>query len=109
MSTTTVNSVCPYCGVGCGIVLHVEANKLVKVAGDKRHPTNFGRLCTKGSTSWQAVAAPGRLSHPQLRAARGAALEQRDMDGAIRETARRLRAIIDAHGPDAFSFYISGQ
>lgn len=50
MTKKTVKSVCPYCGVGCGIVMEVADNKIVKVAGDKGHPTNFGRLCTKGSS-----------------------------------------------------------
>ena len=57
----TVRSVCPYCGVGCGIVMQVEDNLIVKVSGDKQHPSNFGRLCTKGTTCGQAVANSGRM------------------------------------------------
>ena len=49
MANQRVRSVCPYCGVGCGIVMHVEHNRVVKVTGDQAHPTNAGRLCTKGS------------------------------------------------------------
>ena len=46
MANQSIRSVCPYCGVGCGIVMQVENNKVVKVIGDKAHPTNFGRLCS---------------------------------------------------------------
>ncbi len=53
-----VRTVCPYCGVGCGMKLHVAGDRVVKVEGDKDHPTNFGRLCTKGATS--AGRDPGR-------------------------------------------------
>ncbi|HEY0793580.1 MAG TPA: hypothetical protein VGD78_21140, partial [Chthoniobacterales bacterium] len=45
----SVHSVCPYCGVGCGMILHVEDNRIVKVEGDKNHPANYGKLCSKGA------------------------------------------------------------
>jgi sulfite reductase (NADPH) flavoprotein alpha-component len=54
---SSVKSVCPYCGVGCGMILQVENGRITKVVGDKDHPANFGRLCTKGLTSAQAIAA----------------------------------------------------
>ena len=53
----TVNTVCGYCGVGCGMVLHLETPTgstlpmITKSTGQLDHPTNFGRLCTKGSTT----------------------------------------------------------
>ena len=61
MTATPVKSVCPYCGVGCGMVLHVEEGEVVKVSGDADHPTNFGRLCTKGSSAHVALRRSGRL------------------------------------------------
>jgi len=109
MTTEQIKSVCPYCGVGCGIVLEVSGGRIRKTTGDKQHPVNRGRLCTKGSTCAQAIAESGRLEHAFLRPARGAALRQLAMDEAIRETAGRLRTILDAHGPDALAFYVSGQ
>ncbi|EIC29034.1 sulfite reductase subunit alpha [Methylomicrobium album] len=109
MTTSQIKSVCPYCGVGCGIVMDVRDGKVVKVAGDKRHPSNFGRLCTKGNTCIQAIAESGRLEHAYLRDERRQEPARVAVDHAIRETARRLRAILDAHGPDALSFYVSGQ
>ncbi|MDX6916134.1 sulfite reductase subunit alpha [Pectobacterium carotovorum] len=108
-SSTCVKSVCPYCGVGCGVVMEVKDNRVIKVSGDKTHPTNFGRLCTKGNTSGQALAESGRLEHAYLRMDRQHESVRVDVNKAIKETARRLRTIIDTHGPDAVSLYVSGQ
>jgi sulfite reductase (NADPH) flavoprotein alpha-component len=112
---TQVKSVCPYCGVGCGIVMEVEepsenkVQRVIKVYGDKQHPTNFGRLCTKGNTCIQAIAESGRLDYAYVRPARGQESVRTGMEAAIKETARRLRIILDEHGPDAIALYVSGQ
>ncbi|MDI6102609.1 molybdopterin-dependent oxidoreductase [Actinoplanes sp. NEAU-A12] len=111
---TGVRTVCGYCGVGCGLVLDVARQddgrlKVVKASGDRDHPANAGRLCTKGATSVDLLSAPGRLDTALIRANRGASFEKAGVDAAISETARRLRAIIDEHGPDSFAMYVSGQ
>jgi sulfite reductase (NADPH) flavoprotein alpha-component len=95
--------------VGCGIVLQVENNLIVKVSGDKQHPANFGRLCTKGSTCGQAVANAGRMEHAFVRQERKRDPVRVPIDEAISATALRLRSIIDTHGPDAVALYVSGQ
>ncbi|MFC9842788.1 molybdopterin-dependent oxidoreductase [Streptomyces sp. NPDC060223] len=82
---------------------------VLKASGDKAHPANFGRLCTKGATTADMLAAPGRLTTALVRAERGAEAAAAPLNAAIAETARRLRAVIDEHGPDAFAFYVSGQ
>ncbi|WP_241075166.1 molybdopterin-dependent oxidoreductase, partial [Achromobacter insuavis] len=105
----TVDTVCPYCGVGCGMTLHVEREQVVKITGNREHPSNFGRLCTKGSSAHIALRQSGRLEHAYVRARRGQDLAPRPMAETLRDTAGRLRAIIDAHGPDAVSLYVSGQ
>ncbi|MFG5862335.1 sulfite reductase subunit alpha [Metapseudomonas sp. CR1201] len=109
MANKTVRSVCPYCGVGCGIVMEVADNRVVKVSGDKSHPTNFGRLCTKGNTCAQPLTDSGRMEHAYLRHERSRDPVRSGIDQAIDDTARRLRELLDAHGPDAISFYVSGQ
>lgn len=106
---SSVKTVCPYCGVGCGMILQVENGRIAKVQGDKDHPTNFGRLCAKGLTSAQAIANSGRMENAYLRRQRNGEQAPAAIDVAISETARRLRAILDAHGPDAIAFYVSGQ
>jgi sulfite reductase (NADPH) flavoprotein alpha-component len=105
----TVASVCPYCGVGCGLLLETDGKKILKVSGDQNHPTNFGRLCTKGSTSALALRDSGRMESAFVRGERGRDPVQVGMDAAITASAKRLRGIIDQHGPDAVALYVSGQ
>ncbi|WP_405392132.1 bifunctional nitrate reductase/sulfite reductase flavoprotein subunit alpha [Streptomyces sp. NBC_01102] len=111
---TQVRTVCSYCGVGCGIVLDLGMGPdgrrtVLRASGDKAHPANRGRLCTKGATSAEMLAAPGRLSTALVRADRSEEPAPLGMDAAVKETARRLRAIVDEHGPDALALYVSGQ
>ncbi|WP_425247115.1 molybdopterin-dependent oxidoreductase [Streptomyces sp. NEAU-NA10] len=82
---------------------------VLKASGDKEHPANLGRLCTKGATTAEMLAAPGRLTTALVRADRGEEPEPVPVDTAVAETARRLRAIVDEHGPDAVALYVSGQ
>ncbi|MFJ1788448.1 molybdopterin-dependent oxidoreductase [Streptomyces anulatus] len=112
--TDRVRTVCSYCGVGCGIVLDIAAGPdgrrtVVKATGDKEHPSNAGRLCTKGATGADLLAAPGRLTTALARPDRSEEPAPLGRDAAIAETARRLRSVLDAHGPDAVALYVSGQ
>ncbi|WP_405561461.1 bifunctional nitrate reductase/sulfite reductase flavoprotein subunit alpha [Streptomyces canus] len=109
-----VRTVCSYCGVGCGLVLDIGTGPdgrrtVLKASGDKEHPANFGKLCTKGATTADLLAAPGRLATALVRPERGEEPVPESVGAAITETARRLREIIDEHGPDAVSLYVSGQ
>ncbi|MFI1159980.1 molybdopterin-dependent oxidoreductase [Streptomyces sioyaensis] len=113
-SISQVRTACTYCGVGCGVVLDVATDgdgrrTVRKAAGDKAHPANAGRLCTKGATSAELFTAPGRLSTALVRADRGDEPVAEAMDTAVKQTAARLREIIDEHGPDALALYVSGQ
>ncbi|MFJ8251983.1 molybdopterin-dependent oxidoreductase [Streptomyces sp. NPDC094466] len=113
-ATDRVRTVCSYCGVGCGIVLDLAAGPdgrrtVVKASGDKEHPSNAGRLCTKGATGADLLAAPGRLTTALARPDRSEQPAPLGRDAAIAETARRLRSVLDAHGPDAVALYVSGQ
>ena len=83
------------------MTLHVEREQVVKITGNREHPSNFGRLCTKGSSAHIALRQSGRLEHAYVRAGRGQDPAPRPIADTLRDTARRLRAIIDAHGPDA--------
>ncbi|HEX7876349.1 MAG TPA: bifunctional nitrate reductase/sulfite reductase flavoprotein subunit alpha [Sphingobium sp.] len=109
MTKKTVKSVCPYCGVGCGIVMEVADNRIVKVTGDKTHPTNFGRLCTKGSSCNVPVTGAGRADKAYARIPGTSDQGAIPMADAITRTAQGLRTIIDRDGPDAVSLYVSGQ
>lgn len=83
---------------------------IARVSGDKLHPTNSGRLCTKGATHAEMMAATdGRLTTALLRPSRDADPMAVDVDDALAEAGARLRAIRDEHGPDAVALYVSGQ
>ena len=104
-----VRTVCPYCGVGCGMILHVENDRIARVSGDKNHPANFGKLCTKGVTCAEALTAKDRLTSAFMRENRGAEMKKVSTGAAITESAARFKKIIAQHGPDAVAFYVSGQ
>jgi assimilatory nitrate reductase catalytic subunit len=106
-------STCPYCGVGCGVIIRSAGDQVLDVRGDPQHPANLGRLCTKGSTlhltAAPHVAAQTRLLHPALRDVRGAAPRRIGWDDAQATLAARLADTVQAHGPDAVGLYVSGQ
>ena len=106
-------STCPYCGVGCGVVIESDGAQITGVRGDPDHPANFGRLCTKGSTlhltAAPAVTLHQRLLHPLRRPARGAPPVRVGWDEANAAIAAHLHRIIEQHGADAVGVYGSGQ
>ncbi len=110
---TDTRSTCPYCGVGCGVIIESEGTRITGVRGDPDHPANVGRLCSKGQTlhltAADSVARQTRLLHPMQRPARGAAPVRTSWDEALNLAARRFNGAIATHGPDAVGFYISGQ
>ena len=61
-----VNSVCPYCGVGCQLTYHIKNNKLLYVTG-RDGPANQNRLCVKGRFGFDYVSNPQRLTKPMIR------------------------------------------
>jgi len=102
-------TLCPYCGVGCGLLARAEGGRLLAVEGDPRHPVNRGRTCPKPLELASAVHARDRAVAPLLRASRDERFHEARWDEAMPELARRLSAIVAEHGPDAVAFYISGQ
>jgi assimilatory nitrate reductase catalytic subunit len=111
--TQITKSTCPYCGTGCGVLIHHDAGHITGVEGDPSHPANFGRLCTKGATLHLTTTRTGRALYPtrfvrDAAGTRGAA-ERIGWDAALAEAAERFAAIIERHGPDAVAFYVSGQ
>jgi len=68
-----VPTVCPFCGVGCGLVLGVEAGRVTDVRRQAAHPASHGQLCAKGWNAEKFLRDPARLTIPLVR--RGARLE----------------------------------
>lgn len=105
----SVKSACCYCGVGCGVVIDAEADRIVGVRGDPEHPANHGRLCTKGQTLHLTGGRTGRLLRPEVRMGRGEPRRRASWDATLDHLAERFARIIREHGPDAVAFYLSGQ
>ncbi|MEX2286275.1 MAG: formate dehydrogenase subunit alpha [Planctomycetaceae bacterium] len=63
---TAVDSVCPYCGVGCAITFFAQQNQIVYAEG-RESPVNHGRLCVKGRYGWDYAGHPQRLTKPLIR------------------------------------------
>jgi len=110
---TETRSTCPYCGVGCGVIIRSEGDRITGVRGDPDHPANAGRLCSKGSTlhltASKPVARQTRLLLPMRRQHRGAQPQPLSWDDALNLASEAFAQIIGEHGPDAVGFYISGQ
>jgi assimilatory nitrate reductase catalytic subunit len=106
-------TVCPYCGVGCGVIVETQGEEIVAVRGDPAHPANFGRLCTKGSTlhlTARPLLTPQvRALVPELRMRRDAPRAPTDWQTALDFVAQRIAECVRAHGPDSIGLYISGQ
>ncbi|MBL8830908.1 MAG: molybdopterin-dependent oxidoreductase [Rhodospirillales bacterium] len=98
-----VRTTCPYCGVGCGIVATPDGKGGAALAGDRAHPANFGRLCSKGSALDETLSLDGRLLHPEIDGRRAGWGEALDL------VATRFADVINRRGPDAVAFYVSGQ
>ncbi len=103
--SNAVRTTCPYCGVGCGVIVQANENDSSgwSVCGDPDHPANRGRLCSKGLALGATMGDEDRVLHPSL------AGRQVSWDTALDHTADTLRRLVDAHGPDSVAFYVSGQ
>ena len=96
--TTETRSVCPYCAVGCGTIIHTLGDKaknvtpaVVHVEGDPDHPTNRGTLCPKGSTLRDDINNPTRITVPKVRRPGSDRWEEISWDEAIGKIARHIK------------------
>lgn len=62
-----IPTICPYCGCGCGLYLHVDGGNITGVSPVRNHPVNKGSLCVKGWNSFEFVQHPERLKKPLIR------------------------------------------
>jgi formate dehydrogenase major subunit len=85
------HTVCPYCSVGCGIIVHTKDGKVVNTEGDPDHPINEGTLCSKGASLYQIINNPLRLTKPKYRAPGTAEFKEVEWDWALDEIAKRVK------------------
>ena len=100
--TTETRSTCPYCAVGCGVIIHTLGDKsgnvkptIVHIEGDADHPTNRGALCSKGITLKQDVINDRRLTTVKYRAPGSDKWEEKSWDFAIDRIAHLLKQTRD--------------
>src|SRR4029077_13103615 len=99
---------CPYCGVGCGVLATPDGRGGGAISGDRVHPANFGRLCSKGSALGETLGLENRLLYPMIRCSKGS-MERIAWSDALVHVAHRLKHITARDGPGAVAFYLSGQ
>jgi len=92
---TETRSTCPYCAVGCGVLIYTIGDRaknvtpqVIHVEGDPDHPTNRGTLCPKGASLEQDIMNPRRLLKPQVRRPGATEWEDISWDNALDEIAR---------------------
>ncbi|MFD3191922.1 molybdopterin-dependent oxidoreductase [Sedimentitalea sp. HM32M-2] len=98
-----IRSTCPYCGVGCGVLLRPNGRGGLDVTGDPDHPANRGRLCSKGTALAETLGHDQRLLEPRVFG------RPAGWDRALQLVADRFSRTIRDHGPDSVGFYVSGQ
>jgi len=98
-----IKTTCPYCGVGCGVLVGKDPAGGYTVKGDPEHPANFGRLCSKGSALGETLGDEGRLLYPHIKGQRVS------WNAALDRVAEKFNSAIETYGPDSVAFYVSGQ
>jgi predicted molibdopterin-dependent oxidoreductase YjgC len=95
-----VETVCPYCGVGCKLNLHIDrkSNKIVKVSGVEGSPTNDGMLCVKGRYGFDFVGHEDRLTTPLIK--EDGQFREASWEEAIELVASKFTSIRDEYGAD---------
>jgi formate dehydrogenase major subunit len=101
--TTETRSICPYCSVSCGVIIHTLGDRaknvtpaVVHVEGDPDHPINQGALCPKGATLKHDIVNDRRITRPMYRAPGSDQWEEKSWDFMIDRIARLVKDTRDA-------------
>jgi formate dehydrogenase major subunit len=102
--TTETRNTCPYCSVGCGIIMYSLGDKaknvtadIIHIEGDADHPVNRGTLCPKGAGLLDFVHSPNRLKYPEVREAGSTEWKRISWDDAMSRLAKLMKADRDAN------------
>lgn len=91
--TTTI---CPYCAVGCGLIVHTRGGEVINTEGDPDHPINRGTLCSKGSSLYQLRHSDSRVTEPLYRPKGARDWQKISWDDALNKIARKIKDTRDA-------------
>ena len=103
MEKNLVKTICGYCGTGCGLVLEVQNNKIMKIRGDKEAPVNKGQTCVKGAFAYEYVHSNNRLTAPLIK--KNGNLVEVSWEEAYQFIANKLRNVRDTWGANAISMF----
>ncbi|MFN4226691.1 MAG: formate dehydrogenase subunit alpha [Candidatus Ratteibacteria bacterium] len=92
-----VNTICPYCGVGCGIVVYVKDNQIIKIKGDEQSPVNNGFLCIKGKFGFEYVDSENRIKKPLIK--ENGKFKEVSWENAINFVYEKLKYYKEKYGP----------
>ncbi|OJA52699.1 sulfate ABC transporter substrate-binding protein [Burkholderia ubonensis] len=102
--TVETRNTCPYCSVGCGILMYSLGDgaknaqpSIIHIEGDPDHPVNRGTLCPKGASLIDFIHSPSRLMHPEYRAAGSDKWERISWNDALDRIAKLMKADRDAN------------
>ena len=104
----TIKTLCPYCGVGCGLEVVPDKKQSWKVRGDRNHPSSQGMVCIKGATVAESIRSD-RLLYPMMRDTLDQPFRRASWDEALDAIVNRIQTIRSTSGPDALCVYGSGQ
>ena len=103
-------TICSYCGVGCGMLVEVDAKGSISLDGDPEYPSNKGMLCSKGrNLNYVVQNTNDRILYPEMRWSRNHPRQRVSWDTAFHRAAAVFKSIIEKHGSDSVGFYVSGQ
>lgn len=118
--TESTKTLCPYCGVGCGLEVRPPArpgkpthrdsqgNPIWQVRGDRAHPSSKGKICVKGATVSEALDKE-RLKYPLVRDRLDKPFRRATWDEVLGRICDRINTVVSAQGPEAICMYGSGQ
>ena len=102
--TTETRNTCPYCSVGCGIIMYGLGDRaknvvadIIHIEGDPDHPVNRGTLCPKGAGLLDFVHSPNRLKYPEVREAGSTEWKRVSWDHAMSRIAKLMKDDRDAN------------
>jgi formate dehydrogenase major subunit len=102
--TTETRNTCPYCSVGCGLLMYGlgdgsknAAASIIHIEGDADHPVNRGTLCPKGASLIDFIHSPNRLKEPEYRAPGGTEWQKISWDDALDRIAKLMKEDRDAN------------
>lgn len=104
-----IKTLCPYCGVGCGLEVVPSQGKVPwQVRGDRTHPSSQGMVCVKGATVAESIGKD-RLLYPMWRESLDHDFRRISWDEALEKLCDRIRTVLATQGPDGICMYGSGQ